>query len=107
MGWIILALSICFEVTGTIMMKLSKGFTVLGPSIAVFVCYGCSLAGLTIVLKYLEISIVYAIWAGGGTAIVAVIGIYFFNESLSALKLVSLALVIAGVIGLQLSAKGA
>ena len=52
-------------------------------------------------------SIVYAIWAGGGTAIVAVIGIYFFNESVSALKIASLVLVIAGVIGLQLSAKGA
>lgn len=107
MGWIILALSICFEVTGTVMMKLSKGFTVLAPSIAVFVCYGFSLAGLTLVLKYLEISIVYAIWAGGGTAIVAVIGIYFFNEGVTALKVVSLALVIAGVIGLQLSSKGA
>lgn len=107
MGWIILALSICFEVTGTVMMKLSKGFTVLGPSIAVFVCYGFSLAGLTVVLKYLEVSIVYAIWAGGGTAIVALIGIYFFNESVTTLKVVSLALVIAGVVGLQLSSQGA
>ena len=104
MGWFILALTILFEVAGSTLMKLANGFTELWPSIGVFVCYGLAITGLTIVLRYIELSIAYAIWSGTGTALIAVIGIYFFGESLTTLKVVSLMLVIAGVVGLQLSA---
>lgn len=102
-AWLVLAVTILLEVIGSTMMKLSNGFTVFWPSVGVFVFYSAALAGLTITLKYIELSIAYAIWAGLGTALIAVVGIVYFRESLSVLKIVSLVLIIAGVVGLQLS----
>lgn len=102
MAWGLLALTIMLEVAGTTLMKLSNGLTQLWPSIGVFVCYGAALAGLALALKSIELSVAYAIWSGAGTALTAAIGILWFKEPATALKLVSLLLVIAGVIGLQL-----
>ncbi len=103
MGYLLLLLAIVLEVCGTTSMKLSQGFTRLWPSVMIFVFYGLSFTLLTFVLKRLEMSIVYAIWSGVGTAIIATVGILYFKESLTLLKLASLALVIIGVIGLNLS----
>ena len=86
------------------MMKLAEGFTYFWPSVAVFVCYGLALTGLTYVLKYIDLSIAYAIWSGAGTALIAVIGILYFKEPLTAVRVICLGLVIAGVVGLQLTA---
>jgi len=86
------------------MMKLSNGFTVLWPSVAVFVCYSISLAGLTFVLKYIDLSIAYAIWCGVGVALIAVIGMVYFKEPATLQRLACLTLIIIGVVGLQLSA---
>ena len=101
-AWLILAVTILLEVVGSTMMKLSNGFSVFWPSVGVFVCYSAALAGFTITLKYIELSIAYAIWAGAGTALIAIIGILYFREPVSAMKVVSLILVVAGVVGLQL-----
>jgi len=103
MAWLVLTVSILVEVTGTTLMKLSQGLTVLWPSIGVFACYAISLAGITMVLTRIELSIAYPTWSGAGTALTAAIGIAWFKEPVSALKLFSLALVVIGVIGLQLS----
>jgi small multidrug resistance pump len=103
MAWALLALTILFEVAGTTLMKLSHGLTELWPSFGVFICYAAALAGLTLVLKSIELSIAYAIWSGAGTALTAAIGIIWFREPATALKIVSLALVVAGVVGLQLA----
>lgn len=105
MAWLLLAATIVLEVIGSTMMKLSNGMTVLWPSIGVFVFYGMALAGLTFALKYIELSIAYAIWSGAGTALIAIIGIWYFGESLNWLKVVSLMMVIAGVVGLQLASR--
>ena len=102
-GWLILAATIVLEVAGSIMMKFSNGFTVFWPSVGVFVFYGLALCGLTLTLKYIELSIAYAVWASVGTALVALIGIWYFREPVSALKILSLALIIVGVAGLQIS----
>lgn len=102
--WLILVLTIVLEVAGSTMMKLANGFTVFWPSVGVFVFYSAALAGLTISLKYIDLSIAYAIWAGAGTALIALIGIVYFREPVTALKMISLFFVIAGVVGLQLSA---
>jgi len=104
MAWLILAATIVFEVIGSTMMKLADGFTYFWPSVAVFVCYGLALTGLTYVLKYIDLSIAYAIWSGAGTALIAVIGILYFKEPLTAVRVICLGLVIAGVVGLQLTA---
>lgn len=106
MGWLWLVATIACEVIGSTMMKLSKGFTVLWPSAGVFVFYGLALGGLTMVLKTIELSVAYAIWSGAGTALTALIGIWMFGESVTALKLLSLGLIIGGVVGLQLAAAG-
>ena len=103
MSWLYLVIAIVFEVCGTTCMKLSRGFTKLVPSILLFPFYGLSFGAMTVALKRIEVSVAYAIWSALGTALIALIGILWFKESVSVLKTVSLALVILGVIGLNLS----
>jgi small multidrug resistance pump len=102
MKWSILALGILFEVLGTICMKYAEGFTKLLPSVLVFVFYGISLAALVFVLEKMQVSIAYAIWASAGTALIAILGILFFKEPVSLPKIISLAFIIIGIIGLEL-----
>ena len=101
--WLFLASAIALEVAGTTSMKLSQGFTRLVPSVLLFVCYVASFVALTLALKNIEVSVAYAVWAGVGTALVAAIGIVYFREELTALKLVSILFIIVGVVGLNLS----
>jgi len=84
-------------------MKLSAGFTKTIPSILMFVFYLASLAVLTLALKKIDVSVAYAVWAGLGTALIATIGIVYFHESATLLKIISILLIIAGVVGLHLS----
>ncbi|MED3624444.1 multidrug efflux SMR transporter [Neobacillus thermocopriae] len=102
MGWLYLILGILAELIGTTSMKLSEGFTKLTPSISIFIFYGLSLTLVTLSLKTIDISIAYAIWSGVGTASIAVIGILFFREDLSLLKILSISFIIIGVVGLNL-----
>ena len=69
----------------------------------IFVFYGCSFFFLTLVLKHIEVSVAYAVWSGLGTALIAAIGILYFKESITFVKLVSLLLIVLGVVGLNLS----
>lgn len=97
-----LLLAIVLEVAGTTSMKLSEGFNHLGPSILIFVFYVLSFGFLTLTLKRLEVSFVYAVWSGLGTFLIALIGIIFFQEPVTVLKILSLSLVIMGIVGLKL-----
>jgi small multidrug resistance pump len=99
----LLLLAIAFEVCGTTCMKLSDGFSKLIPSIMIFVFYAASFSVFTLALKRLDVSIAYAIWAGLGTALITVIGIFWFKEPVNALKMISLIVVVAGIVGLNLS----
>jgi small multidrug resistance pump len=101
-----LMMAIVFEVTGTTAMKLSDGFTRPLPSILLILFYFLSLAALTLALKRIEVSIAYAVWAGVGTVLVAVIGILWFREPVSLLKVGSILLIVTGVVGLHLSGAG-
>lgn len=102
MTWIYLALAILLEVAGTTCMKLSEGFTKVVPSILLFVFYSLSFGMLTLALKRIDVSVAYAVWSGVGTALIATIGVLWFREPMTALKLISLALIIVGVVGLNL-----
>ena len=102
-GWILLLLTIFAEVAGTTSLKLSEGFSRLVPSVCVVVFYPVSFYFLAKALKFLDVSVAYAIWSGLGTALVATIGIVFFHEPLTAMRVGSLLLIIAGVVGLQLT----
>jgi small multidrug resistance pump len=105
MPWILLCIAILFEVAGITSMKLSRGFAELLPSVGVFVFYICSAAAVILALKRLELSVAYAIWSGVGTALTALIGIAYFREPLTLIKLGSIALVVVGVAGLSLAGK--
>ena len=102
-SWLYLAGAIVLEVSGTTCMKLSEGFAKLVPSILIFVFYALSFIALTIALKTIDVSVVYAIWSGIGTALIATIGILYFKESVTILKFASIGLIIIGVVGLNLS----
>jgi small multidrug resistance pump len=103
MNWLFLVLAIVAEVVGTTCMKLSSGFTQLLPSVAMVIFYGISLSALTMALKKIEVSVAYAIWSGLGTALIAIIGIFGFKEPATALKIMSILLIIIGVVGLNFS----
>ncbi len=103
MSWLYLMMAIALEVGGTTCMKLSLGFTKWVPSIMVFILYGLSLGALTLALKSIDVGVAYAIWAGIGTALIAAVGVIWFQEPVTALKLASLLLIIIGVAGLNLS----
>lgn len=105
MSWLYLVLAIVLEVGGTTSMKLSEGFTRLFPSVLVFILYGLSLGALTLTLKRIDLSVAYAVWSGLGTALIAVVGISWFGESVGVLKIISLGLIIMGVIGLNLGTR--
>jgi len=102
MSWIYLICAITMEVIGTTNMKLSQGFTKTLPSILMFVFYGFSFAFLTLALKKIDLSLSYAIWSGVGTALIAAIGVLYFKEPVTAIKIVSIGLIVIGVVGLAL-----
>jgi small multidrug resistance pump len=103
MSWIYLAAAILFEVAGTVSMKLSEGFTKTLPSVLIFVCYAICFSFVNLAIRSIDLGVAYTVWAGVGTALVAIIGFLYFGEPANALKLGSIALVIVGVIGLKLS----
>ena len=94
--WLILAIAIFLELSGTICLKLSYGFSRLFPSIGVICFYLGSFALMAHSLKTLEVGIVYAIWSGVGTALIAVVGILAFGESVTAFKILGLLMIIGG-----------
>lgn len=84
---------------------MSRSFSEPLPSIAVPVFYVLSAVAVILALKRLDLSTTYAIWSGVGTALAAMIGVAYFREPITMLKIVSVALIIVGVIGLSLPAK--
>ena len=100
-AWIALAVSIILEVAGTTALKFSDGFSKLAPSILVCVFYGISFYAFSLAIKKIDLSTAYAVWAGSGTALVAIVGFIWFQDSITALKILSLGLIIAGVTGLN------
>ena len=99
----LLSFAIVTEVAGTIALRYSEGFTKLLPSAIVLLGYGLSFWLLALVLEHLSISTTYAVWSAAGTALIATLGMFAFGEPATALKLGSLALIIIGVVGLNLA----
>ena len=105
MSWIYLMAAIVTEVIGTTCMKFADGFTNLVPSVLIFVFYAISFVLMTIAMKTIDLGMTYAIWSGLGTALIFALGAVFFRETVTPLKLISIALILAGVIGLRLSSE--
>lgn len=100
-AWIALTASIILEVAGTTSLKLSDGFSRLTPSILVCVFYGISFYAFAHAIKKIDLGTAYAVWAGSGTALVAIVGFIWFQDSITTLKILSLGLIVAGVAGLN------
>ncbi len=102
MGYLLLAGAIAAEVAGTTAMKYSEGFSRLGPSLLTALAYVLSFALLAQTLKVLAVGTAYAIWAGVGTAAIAAIGVMFMGEGMTVTKAAGIALIIVGVVVLNL-----
>jgi small multidrug resistance pump len=105
MGWILLIVAIVLEVAGTTNIKLSEGFSKLVPSVLVLFFYALSIIALTFAVNRLDVSVAYAVWSGMGTALVAIIGLWFFQESVTTIKVVALGLIVVGVVMLHLTSQ--
>lgn len=102
-AYLLLALAIVAEVVGTVSLKMSEGFTKVVPTIFVFVGYLTAFASLGLGLsKGLSMGVAYGIWAGAGTALVAILGIFLFKETLNVWGFVGIALIIIGVVMLEM-----
>jgi small multidrug resistance pump len=96
-AWVLLGISVASEVVGTIALKQSDGFARLTPAILAGTCYVLAVWLMSVSMKQLEMGITYAVWAGSGTALTALVGIAVFGESTNTPKLAGLAFVVAGL----------
>ncbi|MFC9710870.1 DMT family transporter [Paenibacillus sp. NPDC056933] len=103
MAWVWLSIAILFEVAGTISMKLSEGLSKPGLAVLMGAFYLISFGVMSLALKEIPVSIAYAIWSGAGITILAVVGLFAFQEPMTWLKAGSLLLIILGVAGLRIS----
>jgi small multidrug resistance pump len=99
----LLAAAIGIEVAATATLPRTHGFTDPGWTVLVIGGYALSIWLLAVIVRTIPVSIAYAIWSGLGTAAVAVIGTMFLGEQVSPLKVISLALIVVGVVGLNLA----
>ncbi|MGI5290223.1 DMT family transporter [Nonomuraea polychroma] len=106
MAWLMLIAAGLFEVAMAYSLKHSNGFSVLLPSIAFIVFAVLSFGLLALALKTLEVGTAYAVWTGIGAVGTAALGMILLGESVSLLKLLSVALILAGVVGLNLAGGG-
>ena len=103
MPWILLVFAGLFEIGWAIGLKYSEGFTRLWPSVGTIVAMVISLGLLGIAMKSLPVGTAYAIWVGVGAVGTVILGIVLFDEPLNALRIGSVALIIAGLVGLKLA----
>jgi small multidrug resistance pump len=102
MKWILLFLGIFFEIIALVFMKKSEGFTKLSPILFVLLFYTLALGCLILVLRQMDTSVAYAIWASAGILVMAAVGILWLNEPVTIIKIVSMMLIVLGVLGLEL-----
>ena len=100
-AWFVLGIAILMEVGGTTSMRLAEGFTRLAPSLMMVVFYALSSTLNTMVIRVLGLSVTYGVWSGVGTVLTAMIGIFYFKEPATAVKMVSIGLIVIGVMGLH------
>ena len=100
---LLLMVAIGIEVVCTALLPKADGFTDPWWSFVVLAGYGVSIWLLTVVVRTVPVSVAYAIWSGAGTALVAVFGYLFLGEQLGWAKALSLAMIVGGVVGLNLA----
>lgn len=103
MNWFWLVVAGLFEVVWAIGLKYTQGFTKLTPSLITLMAMGVSVYLLSVALRTLPLGTAYAVWVGIGAVGTAVTGMLLFSEPATPLKLISLLLVVAGIVGLKLA----
>ena len=102
MAWLFLFIAIIFETTWPFLLKLTKGFTKLLPSIGTLACTTIDIVFLSFALKTLPVSMTYAVWTGSAIVGTNIIGMVFLHEPSGLLKIACVILILTGVIGLRL-----
>ncbi|WP_138754785.1 DMT family transporter [Paenibacillus sinopodophylli] len=105
-GWTFLLLAIVLELSGTVSMKYSAGFSRFWPSVLMFLFYGASFTMLNFALAYMNVSVAYAIWSGIGIILITLVSFTVFHEKLPISGLLWIGVIIIGVVGLNMSVKG-
>lgn len=103
MAWIVLIVSGLLEAGWALSLKASEGFTRLWPTVSFAGFAVLSFAGLSWALRTLPVGVAYGVWVGVGAAATAILAMIWLGEGVSVLKIVSLVLIVAGVVGLNLS----
>ncbi len=102
LAWTFLVIAGLLEIGWATGMRLSEGFTRIGPSVFTIVCMVMSVVLLGLSVKTLPLGTAYAVWGGIGTLGTAALGIYLFSEPATALRLASMVLIVVGIVGLKL-----
>lgn len=102
MGWVFLAIAGALEVSFTTALKYAEGFTKLAPSLIFLVAYAGSAWFLSQAVRTIPLGTAYAVWTGIGAVGTAIIGIALFGEPATALRLMFLAIIVGGIVGLKL-----
>ncbi|SOD40836.1 SMR family transporter [Nitrosovibrio sp. Nv4] len=105
--WLFLSFAIVSEVVATSVLKSSNGFTQLWPSIVVVAGYAAAFFFLSLTLRTIPVGIAYAIWSGVGIVLVTLIAWLVFGQALDGPAIVGLALIIAGVVVLNVFSRSA
>jgi len=106
MAWLLLAIAIAAEVFGTLCLKASNGLSRLLPSLGVLFGYAIAFTLMSVTLKKIDVGITYAIWSGVGIIGAAVGGVIFFDQQLSRMTMIGMAIIIIGVTVMNLSEVG-
>jgi multidrug transporter EmrE-like cation transporter len=101
--WILLAIAIAFEIAGTSLLKASDGFARWGLGAASMACYWVCFGFLAAAIKTIPVGVAYAIWSGVGIVAIALIGWLVFRQSLSAIQIGFILMILTGAIGLNLT----
>jgi quaternary ammonium compound-resistance protein SugE len=101
MAWVILVIAGLFEVAWAVGLKYSQGFTRLWPSVGTALALAASMGLLGLSLRTLPLGTAYAVWTGIGTIGTAVLGMVLFREPATAARLVCIALIVCGIVGLK------
>jgi quaternary ammonium compound-resistance protein SugE len=102
LAWGVLLVAGLCEIGWAVGLKYTEGFSRLWPSVGTVAAMVVSVALLGLALKALPLGTAYAVWTGIGAVGTAILGIYLFNEPRDALRLVCIALIVAGIVGLKL-----
>ena len=103
MPWLLLVVAGLFEVAWAIGLKYTEGFARFWPSVLTVAAMVISVVLLGVAMKSLPVGTSYAVWVGVGAVGTAILGMVLFGEPATLARLVSLALIVAGIIGLKLA----